>query len=167
MKALAALCRAYLTLLGPATPSHVAGYLEARRADVEHAWPDDLVEVSVDGDKRWLPAKEARALEEATTPDVVRLLGGFDPFLQARDRELIVPDKAVHKALWPVLGRPGVVFVHGEVTGTWRPKSAGKKLAILVNEFAPLPKPLRRQVEAEAERVAAVRDLELGAVKWE
>ena len=167
MKALAALCRAYLTLLGPATPSHVAGYLEARRADVEQAWPDDLAAVSVDGAERWLPAKQVRVLEKAKTPDVVRLLGGFDPFLQARDRDLIVPDKAVHKALWPVLGRPGAVFVHGEVVGTWRPNSAGKKLAVLVREFVPLPKPVCTEVETEADRVAAVRGLELAAVKWE
>jgi hypothetical protein len=114
-----------------------------------------------------LPAKELGALDKAATPDVVRLLGGFDPFLQARDRELIVPDKAAHKALWPVLGRPGAVFVRGEVAGTWRPKSAGKKLTVLVSEFAPVPKPVRTQVEAEAERVAAVRGLDLAGVKWE
>lgn len=165
--ALTALCRAYLTLLGPATPAHVAGYLEARRADVEQAWPDGLVEVSVDGAKRWLPAENLADLENAQAPEVVRLLGGFDPFLQARDRDLIVPDKAAQKALWPVLGRPGAVFVDGEVVGTWRPKSAGKKLSVLVTEFGPLPRPVRQQVEAEAARVAAVRGLQLGSVVWE
>jgi hypothetical protein len=166
LDALAALCRGYLCLLGPATQAHVAGYLAARRADVEQAWPDDLVEVSVDGAKRWLPADRVRDLERAPDPDVVRLLGGFDPILQARDRDLIVPDKAVQKALWPVLGRPGAVYVDGEVAGTWRPKSAGTKLAVLITEFAPLPKPVREEVEEEAGRVAAVRGLELRSVSW-
>lgn len=55
-EALTALVHAYLTLLGPATPVHVAGYLEARRADVEKAWPDGLVEVQVGTSTAWLPA---------------------------------------------------------------------------------------------------------------
>jgi hypothetical protein len=164
LKALTKLIRSYLTLLGPATAVHAAGYLEARRADVEQAWPDDLVEVRVDGSSAWLPTEVEQQLAAPRDPDVVRLLGAFDPYLQARDRDLIVPDKAVHKALWPVLGRPGAVFVDGEVAGTWRPKASGKKLTVAVEEFAPLPPPVIDQLEAEAERVAAVRGLELAAV---
>jgi hypothetical protein len=164
LAALTKLIRSYLTLLGPATAAHAAGYLEARRADVEEAWPDDLVEVLIDGTVAWLPAKAQPRLDAPPEPDLVRLLGAFDPYLQARDRNLIVPDKAVQKALWPVLGRPGVVFVDGEVAGTWRPKASGKKLTVVVEEFAPLPPPVREQIEAEAQRVAAVRGLELAAV---
>lgn len=168
-RALGKLVRAYLTLLGPATPVQAAGYLEARRADVEQAWPDDLVEVQVDGvgrasSKAWLPPEAVDALESPPEPDLVRLLGAFDPYLQARDRDLIVPDTSVHKAMWPVLGRPGAVFVDGEVAGTWRPKASGGKLTIVLDEFAPLPPPVRERVDAEAERVAAVRGLRLAAV---
>jgi hypothetical protein len=165
LAALTTLARAYLTLLGPGTPAHVAGYLEARRPDIEQAWPDDLVEVRVDGTRAWLPKDALKALRSAPAPDLVRLLGGFDPYLQARDRDLIVPDKAAQKALWPVLGRPGAVFVDGEVAGTWRPNTSGRKLTVQVEQFAPLPPPVWQQVEAEAERVAAVRGLELAAVR--
>jgi hypothetical protein len=155
--ALAALAVGYLTYLGPAAVGEFAGYLEARRADVATAWPDDLVEVSVEGRTAFLPASCIDASRSAPAPDIVRLLGPFDPYLQARDRELIVPDKAVHKILWPVLGRPGAVFVDGEVAGTWRTKTSGKKLTITVEAFAPLPPKVWRQAEAEAERVAEVR----------
>jgi hypothetical protein len=158
------LARAYLTLLGPATAVHVADYLDVRRADLEQAWPQDLVEVSVGRTTAWLPAECVPAFERAPDPDLVRLLGGFDPWLQARDRDLIVPDKAVQKALWPVLGRPGAVFVDGEVVGTWRPKSSGRKLTVAVEAFAPLPPGVWDQVEAEAQRVATVRGLQLAGV---
>ena len=164
LQALARLVRAYLALLGPATSGDVAGYLGARRADVERAWPDDLIEVQLGRTTAWLPATCEKALASPPEAELVRLLGGFDPYLQARDRDLIVPDKAAHKALWPVLGRPGAVFVDGEVVGTWRPKASGAKLTIVVDAFGPLPAPERAQLEAEAERVAAVRGLTVAAV---
>ena len=147
----------YLTLLGPATQGDVAGYLDARRADLVQAWPDGLVEVAVDGRAAWLPEARLDAIAAAPPGEVVRLLGAFDPWLQARDRDVIVPDRGVHSALWPVLGRPGVLLVNGDVVGTWRPKSSGRKLVVSVEAFAPLPRSVWRQVEAEADRVAAVR----------
>jgi len=157
VRALRKLVTAYLTLLGPATPAEAAGYFEVRSADLEQAWPDDLVEVSVDGSTAWLPEARADALAKAKAPRLVRLLGPFDPYLQARDRALIVPDKAAHKTLWPVLGRPGVLFVDGEVAGVWRPKASGKRLTLTVEAFVPLPPRTWKDVESEAERVAAVR----------
>ena len=157
LKALRRLLRAYLTLLGPATPADAAGYFEVRTADAMQAWPDDLAELTVDGKSVWLPVDCVDDLTSAPPPDLVRLLGPFDPYLQARDRSLLVPDKAIHKSLWPVLGRPGVLLVDGEVAGVWRPKASGGKLTLIVDAFAPLDPPAWRAVDAEAERVAAVR----------
>ena len=155
--AVAALALGYLTYLGPAGVGDFAGYLEARRADVNEVWPEDLAEVRVEGRSAQLPAEKLTALAKAPAPDLVRLLGPFDPYMQARDRELIVPDKAVHKALWPVLGRPGVLLVDGEIAGMWRTKASGKTLTITVEAFGPLPPKVWKQVDAEAERVAEVR----------
>jgi len=157
VRALRRLITAYLTLLGPASHGDVAGYLDARRADVAEVWPDGLAEVSVDGRAAWLPAGRVTELKSAPPPEMVRLLGAFDPYLQARDRGLIVPDKALYKTLWPVLGRPGALFVDGEVAGTWRPKTAGKKLTVTIEAFGPLPPATWTAIEAEAQRVAAVR----------
>jgi winged helix DNA-binding protein len=154
--ALADLARAYLRVLGPATVGEFAGYLEGRRADVATAWPDDLVEVTVDGRAAFLPEEQVDALRHAPAPQLVRLLGPFDPYLQARDRALLVPDTSVHKALWPVLGRPGVVLVDGEVAGMWRAKS-GRRLTITVESFGPLQPAVWRAIEAEAPRVATAR----------
>jgi len=153
------LVTAYLTLLGPATPADVAGYFEIKTSDLkQHAWPDgELTEVTVDGKKAWLPESAAEALRTARAPDEVRLLGPFDPYLQARDRAVIVPDKAAHKTLWPVLGRPGALFVEGDVVGVWRPKASGAKLTLTVEAFAPLPESTWRHIDGEAERVATVR----------
>ena len=157
--ALRRLVLGYLRLLGPATPVEAADYLGARRADLMAAWPDpeDLVEVRVDGRRAWLPADALDAVQAPPDAALVRLFGGFDPYLQARDRDLIVPDKAMQKTLWPVLGRPGAVFVDGEVLGTWRPRASGRRLTLEVDAAAPLPPATWRAIEAEAQRLATVR----------
>lgn len=162
--ALTGLARAYLRLLGPATAVHAADYLDVRRADLEQCWPEDLVEVQIGRTTAFLPSECQEAFQNPPDPEPVRLLNGFDPYLQARDRDLMVPEKAVQKALWPVLGRPGAVFADGEVVGTWRPRASGSKLTISLEEFAPLAPAVREQVEAEAQRVAAVRGLTLQRV---
>jgi hypothetical protein len=157
-KAIAKLALGYLTHLGPARVHEFAGYLEARRADVEPLWPEDeLVEVEVEGRRAWLPERCVAAARKPPAPEAVRLLGPFDPYLQARDRDLLVPDKAAQKVLWPVLGRPGALLVDGEIAGTWRTKASGRKLTITVTPFGSLPEPVWPQVEDEAARIAEVR----------
>ncbi|MGX5655910.1 winged helix DNA-binding domain-containing protein [Geodermatophilus nigrescens] len=157
--------RAYLRLLGPATPQHVAGYLDAPVKDVRERWPDDAVEVEVDGERRWLLADDAGRLG-AAAPRGVRLLGPFDLFLQARDRETLVPDADRRKALWPVLGRPGAVLAGGAVAGAWRPRKAGKALTVAVEPWARLSRATRSGVEEQAERLAASRGAALKAVEF-
>ena len=152
--------RAYLRLLGPATPAHVAGYLDAPLADVKAHWPADAVEVTVDGQRRWVLAEDAARLTGEAPAGTV-LLGSHDLFLQARDRPTIVPDRAEARQLWRPIGRPGAVLSDGDVVGIWRARKAGKALDLTVDPFGPVPPGLRAAVEAQAERLAAHRGLAL------
>lgn len=153
--------RAYLRLLGPATPQHVAAYLDAPVADVKARWPDDAVEVPVEGGRRWTLDPDGLS---AGPPTATRLLGPFDLFLQARDRDLLVPDEAHRKQLWPVLGRPGAVLSGAALVGVWRPRKAGSSLTVSVEPWVRPTAALRRAVEEQAERLAAVRRVTLEAV---
>ncbi|MFS0703522.1 crosslink repair DNA glycosylase YcaQ family protein [Cellulomonas sp. 179-A 9B4 NHS] len=156
------LVRTTLHLLGPATPRLVAASLDAPVADVRARWPDDVVDVDVDGDARSVLAADADALDAAEEPlagPVVRLLGPFDLFLQARDRDLLVPDATRRAALWPTLGRPGAVLRDGEVVGTWRPRARGRRLALEVEPWRTWDAATRRAVDDEHARLAAFRGL--------
>lgn len=152
--------RDYLRLLGPATPKHVADYLDAPVQDVKARWPADATEVSVDGQTRWAMAADIDGLS-AGPAKVTRLLGPFDLFLQAKDRSLLVDDPARAKALWPRLGRPGAVLVDGEIVGTWRPRMSGARMRVQVQPWTTVP---LAAVNEQAERLAAHRGVALAGV---
>jgi hypothetical protein len=154
--------RAYLRLLGPATPKLVAGYLEAPVSDVQARWPEDAVEVDVEGERRWLLADGPDLLGDP--PRGTRLLAPFDLHLQARDRALLVPDAARAKDLWRTLGRPGGVLVDGEIVGTWRAKKTGAAVRVAVDMWQPASPDVRAAVGEQAEGLAAFRGLRLTSV---
>ncbi|WAL64830.1 winged helix DNA-binding domain-containing protein [Amycolatopsis cynarae] len=164
--AVAAVVRHYLRLHGPAGATEAAGFTGTTAKTVKGSWPGGLAEVRVDGRLAYLPAEDLPALENAPEPDVVRLLPPWDPFLQSRDRALLVPDKARQKEIWKIIGNPGVLLADGELAGTWRTKGSGRKrLEFTLTPFWPLPAPVRKAAEAEAERVATARgfaDLRVG-----
>ena len=156
--------RCYLHLLGPATPKQVAAYLDAPVKDVKAHWPDDVSPVSVDGHDASVLESDARALGSVTPSALteVRLLGPVDPFLQARDRDVIVgADPARQKILWPTLGRPGAVLAGADVVGSWRPRTSGSKFRLQVELWG---KVATTALTDQAERLAAFRGAELAGV---
>jgi hypothetical protein len=149
--------RAHLRLLGPATPSEVAGFLDSTAAVVQQHWPDDAIEVRVEGKKKWLLGE----LREAQP--VVRLLGPYDLLVQGKDRDLLVPEAAHRKQLWPALGRPGPLLAGGEIVGWWRPRAKGAKLDLEMELWQP-EAVTKKAIDEQAERLAAHRGLTLGAI---
>jgi winged helix DNA-binding protein len=150
--------RNYLRFLGPATPNDVAAFLDSPVAEIKRHWPEDAVDVKVGRRHGWVLG-EVGHLEQ--DQELLRLLGGFDLYLQGRDRDLIVPDVSRHKELWPTLGRPGAVLRGTEIVGTWRPKASGKQLTLRLSLWTTLSRQSRSQLEFEAERLAAHRGVKL------
>ncbi|GAB2990555.1 DNA glycosylase AlkZ-like family protein [Saccharothrix stipae] len=153
-----ALIADYLRLHGPAGPSEVANYFGAPVREVKDRWPDDLVAISK---RAWLPADRVEAFENPPEPEVVRLLPPLDPYLNARDRDLLVPDKAHQKQVWRILGRRGALLVDGEVLGTWQAKATGSRLDVKVSPFVPLDPGMFAE---EATRLAAARGLDRATI---
>jgi hypothetical protein len=153
--------RNYLRFLGPATPNDVAAFLDSPVAEIKRHWPEDAIEVNVDGVQGWLLG-EVSGIDHGQ--ELLRLLGGFDLFLQGRDRHLIVPDATKHKELWPILGRPGAVLHGSEIVGTWRPKASGKQFTLRLHLWTTFSRRIRSQLEIEAERLAAHRGMELAGI---
>jgi hypothetical protein len=149
--------RAYLRLLGPATPKQVAAFLDAPVKAVTARWPSDVVAVTVNGGPASILAEDVTALT-AGRAETTRLLGPYDLFVQAKDRDLLIDDPVRAKAVWPVLGRPGVVLRDGDPAGTWRPRKQGKRFRLEVDLWAPVA---QDTIEEQAERLAAFRGVQL------
>jgi Winged helix DNA-binding domain len=147
--------RRYLRHLGPSTHTDLAawaGIAPAHAKALLQTVADELVEV----DKAFLLATDLEAFESPPPARGVRLLGPGDPLLGARDKERLIPDKALRKQVWKMIGSPGVVLKDGLPAGTWRARKQGRKLRIETDWFG-----AEADVREEAGRIAALRGAEL------
>lgn len=158
--------RAFLRLHAPATMAHAAWYLDASAADLKRVWPKDAVPVSVGDEQRWVLEQDLPLLAAPPRSSVTALLGPFDPLVQTKDRELLVPDEAARKDVWRTIGRPGVVLHRDALVGSWRPRSKGKRLDVQVQVWGRPSTALTTAVQDAAERLAAYRGRALGQVAF-
>ncbi|OZM75174.1 hypothetical protein CFN78_03155 [Amycolatopsis antarctica] len=152
-----AVVRAYLALHGPAARGDAAGFVGTAAGAAAPMWPEGLVEVRAAGRRTFIAPEHLAALENPPEPGLVRLLPPLDPFLQARDRETLLPEKAHRAEVWRILGNPGALLVDGEIAGTWRAKASGTRLDITISPLWTLARTVRSRVEEEAGRVSAAR----------
>ena len=166
--------RNHLRFYGPARARDVAAFLDAPAKDVKAHWPEDAVEVVVTDassagrpEPRFVLAGDLDGIGAARQGGwerTVRLLGPYDPYLQLRDRELLVADELRRKELWPVLGRPGAIVADGDVLGTWRPRASGGRLGVRIQPWERLDAGDRALIEQQAERLAASRGAVLAGI---
>ena len=119
-----------------------------------------VVEVDVDGTTAWVRAADLHALAAAEPPTGVRLLPGFDPFVNELPRrtEALLPN-ARHDLVYRAAGWvTPVVLVDGRVAGTWELEDR----RIVVQPFDRWRGGVRAELADEADRYAAFLDRPLG-----
>ena len=82
-------------------------------------------------------------------------------------KALLLPDAALHKAVWQTVSNPGVLLKEGAIAGVWRQKAQGKSLSLSFTLFAPLSPAERACAVALAQRYAAFRGQRLAACTLE
>jgi hypothetical protein len=156
----AELLRRYLPCYGPSTANDFAAWVGIAAGEARRSWDqmaDQLVEVDLESRRAWLRADDIGSFESPTEPTGVRMLPPYDAYLDQRDRATLLPDKALHRRVWRILGNPGVVLAEGRVVGLWRAQKKGCRLAVSIEIFAGLSGQTRAHIETEAELLAPYR----------
>lgn len=168
-RAQAELVRRYLSCYGPSTPAHFAEWAGISPLQASGAWrlvEEELMEVDLGGREAWLLRRDLPRLMSPRTPEGARFLPPHDPYLQLRDRETLIPDKALRSRIWRAAGNPGIVLVEGKPVAAWRPLKKGKSLRLRVELFDRVSPGIRKQIEAEAMTLAPYRNCTSAEVEF-
>jgi Winged helix DNA-binding domain len=164
----AELVRRFLHCYGPSTAQRFAEWTARSLRDAKAAFElvvGELVEVEVGRGSAWLLAADRKTLESPPEPTGTRLIPVGDPFLQQRDRAMLLEDEAARKRLWRPVSGPGAVLVSGQVVGTWRARVSRSHLQVTVEPFDRLARGVTQQIEEEAARLAPFRGCDAAEVQ--
>ena len=154
------LVRRFLRCYGPTQVSDFQSWLGCSPRQAKRLWggiEDELAPVELEGKRRWVLAEDLNLLSQGEEGEQLLLLGSHDPYLDLRDRELILPDKARQRQVWKTVGNPGAVLLGGRVIGLWTVRTRGENLDVSVTLFEPLSPAQRSRLEELAQGYAAFR----------
>jgi len=167
-KALHNLVRGYLYAYGPATPAHLAKWLNIPvRSAIDLLAASEAVHL--EGEQAWVNPGDTTTPDEG--PRGVRLLPYFDAFVVAAQPRLrLFAGAAATRALaGGQAGNYPVVLVDGVVGGVWHQRRAGSRLALTVELLCDLTPSQRKALDDQVGLVGAVTQanptLTLGPVK--
>src|SRR5438105_127595 len=163
------LARRYLHVFGPTTAEAFAQWAGigskggVAAFDALRKW---LTPVRTPVGDSWILTNDEPMFRAAPAPAAsARLLPSGDAYflLQARDRELLIPDASRRSLLWTPRVWPGGVLVDGEIVGTWR-RALG---IVTVQSWRRLSRSARDAVEAEAASLPLPDVQGVVVVRWD
>ena len=107
----------------------------------------------MDGKARWLLSADRDALAHPCGP--------HDPYLDTRDRDVLLPDKALQKLVWRTVGNPGAVVLDGRISGVWTARTVRDRLELSVTAWQAFSARQQSMLEIRAQEYAAFRGLSL------
>lgn len=160
--AAAALVRKFLHAYGPATRAEFALWLGSSPQQTERLWQtvaSERVVVQKEGRKACLLAEDLPALLQAQPPqESLVLVGAHDPYLDARDHDLLLEDTVLQRRVWRTVANPNVILQDGRVAGIWKVKNVSQGMEITLVPFGTLPEGALRHLAQRAEAYAAFRE---------
>ena len=146
------LVRRFLRCYGPAQLSDFQSWLGCSPKQAKRLWggiAEELAPVELDGKRRWVLAEDLDLLAQGEEERLL-LLGPHDPYLDLRDRDLILFDKARQRQVWKT-ATPGPSCWAAGSFGFWTVRTKGEKLDVSATLFEPLSPAQRSRLEAGLE----------------
>ncbi|HEV2689532.1 MAG TPA: winged helix DNA-binding domain-containing protein [Bryobacteraceae bacterium] len=156
--------RRYLHAYGPAALQDFAKWTGFSMPEAKTVWTrfrGEMLEVDVEGQKRWILREDGKALQDCRPGDsVLRLAPSFDPYLLGHASKNHLVDPAHYKRVFRNQGWISpVVLLDGRVAGIWSSQRAGKRLLIEIEPIEKLTKKTRSLLEQEAESLGKFLEL--------
>lgn len=154
------LVRRFLHCYGPSTPALFQDWLGCSPRQARRLWngiSEELLPVETEDGRRWLLACDADSLQAGEAGDSLLLLGPHDPYLDLRDKAVILEDKARQRAVWRTVSNPGAILRGGRVTGIWTAKAAGQRLDVALSLWEQADAAGLGRLKEQAEEYAAFR----------
>lgn len=149
------LARRFFRWFAPTTRERLAWWSGVDKNEALTTWEalrEELLEVELDGEQRFMLREQEEAIADAEGVSGVRLIPHGDPYIKT-DGHLVVPDAerrpeifpqpGARTAFWPV---SGAVVADGAIVGAW----ARQQRRITVHPWLPLDASLRGAIELEA-----------------
>lgn len=163
----AELARRFLHAYGPATPRAFAEWLGSTPAQAKRLWrqiEEELEPVTAAGKKAFILQSDRESFRCADAEESLLLLGPHDPYLDIRDRAILLEDTAAQRQVWRTVGNPGVILKGGKIIGIWKTRTQREKLSVTTTLWEPLSAPEQRELERQMEGYASFRGLALQGI---
>lgn len=155
------LMRKFLHCYGPATVDCFMNWLGCSPQQAHRLWNtilDEIVPVQVEGKTCYILSADMDSLLSAESDgEKLILLGAHDPYLDMKDRTIILENKLFHKTVWRFVANPGVVLKGGRIIGTWKAKTLKNKLDISITAWETVTSAEQQTLKQLAEEYAAFR----------
>lgn len=150
----AGIAEKFLHCYGPANSTMLSGWLGCSPAQARRLWgtlEGRVTQVKASGRSLWMLSQDLESLSrEDVLSQEIRLLSPHDPYLDLRDREMIL-EKKYHREVWKTVGNPGVVLKGGRIIGIWRTKNDGGRAKGKVTLWEDCTDQDREEIERQLE----------------
>jgi hypothetical protein len=157
-KAKQILLRGYLRAYGPARVHDFSKWAGIPMKEARQVWDSllpELKELSVENEKAFILARDHKELRNDLNAPILRLLPAFDPYLLAHaEKNHLLEDSHYHRVFRQAGWISPVILLDGKIVGLWSYTRSRNRLTVDIEPFTSFRKPVRVQIEHEAESLA-------------